>query len=148
MNGQQRRKAKIGVVIGAFYQDITTKIDNLVQNYLQTNPDLEIVIYKVPGAVEIPLVTKKLALKDDIHAVIMIGVIIRGDTSHYDYVCQQVSFGCQSIALDLLKPIIFGVLTCENEQQVHDRLGGKAGNKVTEAFDTALHMIELCKSLS
>ena len=104
-------------------------------------------IYKVPGVVEIPIIAKKLALKGKFDAIITLGAVIRGETTHYDQVCDQVSYGCQKIALDQNIPVIFGVLTCENDEQAFDRIGGKMGNKPKEMIDVAVTMIDLMKQI-
>lgn len=102
----------------------------------------------VPGAVEIPIVAQKFASLGKIAAVICLGAVIRGETTHYDYVCQQVSYGCQRIALDTGKPIIFGVLTTEDEQQALDRVGGKMGHKGREAADCAYEMVSVLHQIA
>lgn len=99
----------------------------------------------VPGAVEIPLIAQQFARRADIGAVICLGAVIRGETTHYDYVCQQVSYGCQKVALTYDKPIIFGVLTTENDEQAWDRVGGNHGHKGRDAADAALEMIEVMR---
>ena len=106
-----------------------------------------ITVVKVPGAVEIPLVAQLLAKKKKYQAIICLGAVIRGETSHYDYVCQQVSQGCQRVMLDFSLPVIFGILTTENEQQAEDRAGGKEGNKGADVADAALQMVEIVASL-
>ncbi len=100
----------------------------------------DITLVEVPGAVEIPLIAKKLAKKNQYAAIIALGAVIRGETTHYDYVCQQVSDGCQRVTLEYETPVIFGVLTTENEEQAWDRLGGKHGHKGVDAVDCALAM--------
>ena len=137
---------KIAIVISEFNHQITSLMEKLVREYL-TKLSISPFIYNVPGAIELPIVAKKLALKGDFNAIIVLGAVIRGDTSHYDYVCSQVSYGCQKIALEQMVPIIFGVLTCENEAQAFDRLGGKMGNKAKEAVDTAITMIDLMRDI-
>ncbi len=96
----------------------------------------------VPGAIEIPLVAQHYAQKG-YAAVICLGAVIRGETTHYDYVCQQVSYGCQRVALDFNIPVIFGILTTENDQQALDRIGGVHGHKGRDAADTAVQMLTL-----
>jgi 6,7-dimethyl-8-ribityllumazine synthase len=93
--------------------------------------------------VEIPLVAQSLAKTGRFAAIICLGAVIRGETGHYDYVCGQVSDGCQRVALDNDLPIIFGVLTTDNEEQALDRVGGRHGHKGREAADTAVTMISL-----
>lgn len=103
--------------------------------------------FSVPGAVEIPLIAKKLALKGLYHAIITLGAVIRGETTHYDYVCQQVSYGVQQVALEHQIPVIFGVLTTENGDQARDRVGGNHGHKGVDAADAALEMIQLINTI-
>ena len=96
----------------------------------------------VPGAFEIPLLAQSLLHKVD--GVIALGAVIRGETSHYDYVCQAVERGCSQVALEFKKPVGFGVLTTENEDQAMARTDGRHGNKGAE---TALAVLELCNLL-
>ena len=100
----------------------------------------DITLVEVPGAIEIPLIAKRLAKKNKYAAIIALGAVIRGETTHYDYVCQQVSDGCQRVMLEFEVPVIFGVLTTENEEQAWDRLGGKHGHKGVDAVDCAIAM--------
>jgi 6,7-dimethyl-8-ribityllumazine synthase len=101
----------------------------------------------VPGAVEIPLVAQRLAAQKKYDAIICLGAVIRGETTHYDYVCEQVSQGCQHVALRYDVPVIFGVLTTENEAQALDRLGGSKGHKGRDAADAAYEMISVMRQL-
>lgn len=137
---------KIALVVSSYNEQITKIMEESATARLK-ELNVKINVFKVPGAVELPIITKKLALKNKFEAVVVLGAVIRGDTDHYDYVCQQVSYGCQKIALETLITIIFGVLTCENELQALDRLGGKEGNKAIEAVDSAVKMIDLLRSL-
>jgi 6,7-dimethyl-8-ribityllumazine synthase len=100
--------------------------------------DEDLVAVRVPGAVEVPLLAQALADRDDIDAVVALGCVIRGSTSHYDYVCQMVASGVARITLDASKPVIFGVLTTETLEQAFDRAGGKLGNKGAEAAVAAI----------
>jgi 6,7-dimethyl-8-ribityllumazine synthase len=100
--------------------------------------DDDVVVVRVPGAVEVPLLAQALADRDDIDAVVALGCVIRGSTSHYDHVCQIVASGVARIALDASKPVIFGVLTTETLEQAFDRAGGKLGNKGAEAATAAI----------
>ncbi len=101
----------------------------------------------VPGAVELPLVAKRLAKKQSYAAIICLGAVIRGETSHYDYVCQAVTDGCMTVSLDHELPVIFGVLTTENAEQARDRIGGAHGHKGRDAVDTAIHMVHALKQI-
>lgn len=109
--------------------------------------DLEKVdIYWVPGAFEIPLIAKKVAKSEKYDAVICLGAVIRGATSHYEYVSGEVSKGIATVALETEKPVIFGVLTTENIEQAIERAGTKAGNKGYEAAVSAIEMANLIGS--
>ncbi len=100
--------------------------------------DDDLVVVRVPGAVEVPLLAQALADRDDIDAVVALGCVMRGSTSHYDVVCSMVASGVTRVTLDAAKPVIFGVLTTENLEQAFDRAGGKLGNKGAEAAVAAI----------
>lgn len=102
----------------------------------------------VPGAQEIPLTAKKLAFSKKYDAVVCLGAIIRGATTHFDYVASSASSGISQVALDSGVPIIFGVLTLESIEQGLERAGSKAGNKGFESIETAIEMVDLLRQLS
>jgi 6,7-dimethyl-8-ribityllumazine synthase len=136
------KKNKFAIVVSRFNEEIT---NGLLQGAIERFSELnihahELTIIKVPGAVEIPLIAKLLAKKNLYQAIICLGAVIRGETTHYDYVCDQVSQGCQRIMLEHEVPVVFGVLTTENEAQALDRIGGKHGHKGKEAVDAAIEM--------
>jgi 6,7-dimethyl-8-ribityllumazine synthase len=110
-------------------------------------PDSQITLVKVPGAFEIPLAAAKLAAKNDIDAVICLGTVIRGATSHYDHVCAEVSKGVASVGLQSGKPVIFGVLTTDTIEQAVERAGTKSGNKGWDAAVSALEMLSLLQQI-
>ena len=119
----------IGIVISDFNETITSKLlEGCVKKLQAHAPNAQIEIVHVPGAVEIPLVLQEMA-EQEFDALIALGAVVRGDTSHYDYVCEQVSRGCQQIMLEYSLPVIFGVLTTDNDEQALDRVGGKHGHK-------------------
>ena len=135
---------KYAIVVARFNHFIT---DRLVEGCLDTLKrhevkDEEIDLVRVPGAFEIPLAAKKLAHKD-YDAVICLGAVIRGDTSHYDYVCSEVSKGIANVSLESGKPIIFGVVTTDTIEQAVQRAGTKAGNKGSDAAISAIEMANL-----
>ncbi|MFI4919131.1 MAG: 6,7-dimethyl-8-ribityllumazine synthase [Legionellales bacterium] len=132
----------IALVVSTFNSSITNALkDGALQRLAEFGfASSDITLVEVPGAVEIPFVANLLAKKNQVQVVVALGAIIRGETSHYDYVCDQVSQGCQRVMLDHDLPVIFGVLTTENEEQAWDRLGGKHGHKGREAIDCALMM--------
>ncbi len=139
----------IAVIVSTFNEPITTA---LKEGALQRLTELgfrskDITVVEVPGAVEIPLVANILAKKNQVQVVIALGAVIRGETSHYDYVCEQVSQGCQRVMLDHGLPVIFGILTTENEEQAWDRLGGNHGHKGREAADCAVIMHSIKQQL-
>lgn len=101
----------------------------------------------VPGAVEIPVVAFYLARSKKYDAIITLGSVIRGETDHYDYVCESVTYGCQNIAIKYGIPVIFGVLTTNNEEQALARAGGAHSHKGIECADAALEMIEVIHSI-
>src|SRR6202140_5778653 len=111
-----------------------------------TKADIEIV--EVPGAFELPLVSKKLASKAKYDALIAIGCVIRGETSHYDYVCSETARGLQLAQMDTGVPIIFCVLTCETQEQAMARAGGAHGNKGLDSGMAAIEMARLSEKLS
>jgi len=110
-------------------------------------PSDQITVAWVPGSVEIPLIAQQFAKSRDFDAIIALGAVIRGETGHYDYVCEQVSQGCQKVAMEYDIPVIFGVLTTENKVQALDRVGGNHGHKGRESADAAFQMVSLMKSL-
>ena len=133
---------KVAIVVSRFNDFITNRLidgakDTLVRHGVE---DSNIDVAYVPGAFEIPLVSKKLAQKGEYDAVITLGCVIRGATSHYDYVCNEVAKGV-SKANDVSDiPVIFGVLTTESIEQAVERAGTKAGNKGAEAAVSAIEM--------
>lgn len=135
----------IAIIVSRFNQNVTQRLLQGAQERLQeagiAAADLHIAW--VPGAVELPLAAQQFAKQEDCVAIICLGAVIRGETDHYDYVCQQVSYGCQRVALDYDIPVIFGVLTTQNEEQALARTGGASGHKGREAAEAALEMIAL-----
>ncbi|RDI42576.1 6,7-dimethyl-8-ribityllumazine synthase [Aquicella lusitana] len=142
-------KNKFAIVVSQYNQSITDKLLEGALSGLKAqgiNQD-SITVISVPGAVEIPLPAQLLAKSKKYAAIICLGCVIRGDTDHYDYVCEQVSQGCQRVMLDYEIPVIFGVLTTNNMQQAEDRVGGKIGHKGVEAADAAIQMVNLMQSI-
>ncbi|WP_105326255.1 6,7-dimethyl-8-ribityllumazine synthase [Acidaminococcus provencensis] len=133
---------KFGIVVARFNELITSKLlsgaeDTLVRHGVAED---DITVAWVPGAFEIPLVAKKMAQSGKYDGIICLGAVIRGATSHYDYVCSEVSKGIALVNMETGVPTGFGVLTTENIEQAVERAGTKAGNK---GSDTALSMIEM-----
>ena len=102
----------------------------------------------VPGAVEIPVASQRFAELEHISAVICLGAVIKGETNHYEYVCEQANYGCQRLALDTKKPIVFGVLTTLNKAQAQDRIGGKHGHYGRFSADTAYEMVSVLRQIA
>lgn len=140
---------KFGIVVARFNEFITSKLlggalDGLKRHGAdETNID----VAWVPGAYEIPLVAKKMAESNRYDAVICLGAVIRGSTSHYDYVCNEVSKGVAQVGMNSNVPTIFGVVTTENIEQAIERAGTKVGNKGYDSAMAAMEMANLLKNL-
>lgn len=139
---------RIGVVTAKFNSEITLELEKGALAALKKAGlnDNEIRVVRVPGAVEIPLAAKAL-LDKGYDGVVTLGAVIRGDTAHFDYVCQSVERGVTHLMLEYGKPVGFGVLTTENEEQAWDRTTGSHGNKGGEAAETVLEMLKLLKEI-
>jgi 6,7-dimethyl-8-ribityllumazine synthase len=138
---------KIGVVTSRFNEDITFALEKGALDFLsEVEGEIEVLSVRVPGAVEIPLACQAL-LESGCHGVVALGAVVRGETSHYDYVCSSVERGVTELMLKTGKPVGFGVLTTENEEQAMDRAGGKHGNKGQEAAQVVLEMIGLLEEI-
>ena len=140
---------KFGIVAGRFNEFITSKLVGGAMDALKRHGVSEnnIDIAWVPGAFEIPLVAKKLAKLKKYDAVITLGAVIRGSTTHYDYVCNEVAKGVATISMQEELPIIFGVLNTENIEQAIERAGTKSGNKGYEAAVAAIEMANLLNNI-
>jgi 6,7-dimethyl-8-ribityllumazine synthase len=138
---------KIGVVTSRFNNEITDQLEKGALDYLDSlSEEFEILAVRVPGAVEIPLACQAL-FQQGCAGVVALGAVIRGDTSHYDVVCNSVERGVTALMLQFSKPIGFGVLTTENEEQALQRAGGKLGNKGQEAAQVVVEMLGLLEDL-
>ena len=140
---------KVGIVCARFNEFIVSKLlsgceDVLLRHGIQ--PD-DIAVAWVPGAFEIPLIASKMAKSGKYDAVIALGAVIRGSTSHYDYVCNEVSKGIAAVSLESGVPVLFGVLTTENIEQAIERAGTKAGNKGADCAQGAIEMVNLIRAL-
>lgn len=136
---------RIAVVCSEFNASITQKLfDGCIARLMELGVSMhEPDAVWVPGAIELPIVAQHFAQLPVYDAVICLGAVIRGETSHYDSVCESVTYGCQRVSLDYNKPIIFGVLTTENSDQAQARVGGSHGHKGCDAADTAVRMVNL-----
>ena len=140
---------RVGIVAARFNEFITSKLlsgalDGLVRHDVQEE---DIHVAWVPGAFEIPLIASKMAKSGKYDAVICLGAVIRGSTSHYDYVCNEVSKGIAAVGLDSGIPVLFGVLTTENIEQASERAGTKAGNKGYDCALSAIEMVNLIREI-
>ena len=140
---------KVALVAARFNEFITSKLvsgamDGLLRHNVK-NENVEIAW--VPGAFEIPLIASKMAKTGRYAAVICLGAVIRGTTSHYDYVCSEVSKGIAAVSLNSSIPVMFGVLTTDNIEQAIERAGTKAGNKGYDCALGAIEMVNLIKEI-
>ena len=144
------RDIKIGIVAARFNEFIVTKLlsgcqDGLLRHGVR---DEDIAVAWVPGAFEIPLAAQAMAKSGKYDAVIALGAVIRGATSHYDYVCAEVSKGVAQAALSTGVPVLFGVLTTDTIEQAIERAGTKAGNKGAECAQGAIEMVNLLRDMA
>ena len=140
---------KIGIVAARFNEFITSKllsgaVDTLIRHDVKEE---NIHVAWVPGAFEIPLIASKMAKSGKYDAVICLGAIIRGSTSHYDLVCNEAAKGIAQVSLQSEIPVMFGVITTENIEQAIERAGSKAGNKGSECAEGAIEMINLIREI-
>ncbi len=141
---------KIAIVASRFNEFITNKLVGGAEDCLRRHnvEEEDITLAWVPGAFEIPLAAKKLAKSGKYDAVICVGAVIRGATSHYDYVCAEVSKGIASVSLETEIPVLFGVLTTDTIEQAIERAGTKAGNKGYDCAMSALELVQMLRKVS
>lgn len=140
---------KIGIVCARFNEFITSRLLGGALDGLKRRgvDDDDVSVAWVPGAFEMPIVAKRMAKSGKYDAVICLGAVIRGSTSHYDYVCSEVSKGIAAVELETGVPVMFGVLTTENIEQAIERAGSKAGNKGSECAEGAIEMVNLLREI-
>lgn len=140
----------IAIVISKFNENITQKLhDGAIARLCDLGfPEENVTVAWVPGAVEIPITAQRFADTGYYDVIICFGAVIYGETKHFEYVCKQVSEGCQRVALDHNIPVIFGVLTTDNMQQAEARVGGAKGNMGQSCVDTAVEMISVLNQIS
>lgn len=150
MENSSFRSFNVGIVISRFNAEITQKLhDGAIERLTELGfPSEKIHVVWVPGAIEIPLTAQRLARTEKYEAIICLGAVIYGETRHFDYVCEQVSQGCQSVALAEDIPVIFGVLTTNNMEQARDRVGGAKGHMGKEAVNAAVEMVSVLSQIS
>ncbi len=140
---------KVGIVVSRFNEIIVNKllggaVDGLVRHGVEED---NITAAWVPGAFEIPVVAAKMASSGKYDAVICVGAVIRGDTTHYDYVCNEVSKGIAQVGMSTGVPVLFGVITTENIEQAIARAGSKSGNKGYDCALSAIEMVNLMEQM-
>ena len=140
---------RIGIVAGRFNEFITSKLLGGALDAFKRHGGNEanVDLAWVPGAFEIPLIAKKMADSGKYDAIICLGAIIRGSTSHYDLVCNEAAKGIAHVSLNSDIPVMFGVITTENIEQAIERAGSKAGNKGSECAEGAIEMINLIREI-
>ena len=135
----------LAIVVSRFNDSITAKLlagaQEAVRRYGVDGHD----VFWVPGSFEIPVVAKRLAGSGRYHAIVCLGAVIRHETAHFEYVAGQAAEGIQRVALDTGVPCMFGVLTCDTDEQALDRAGGKHGNKGFEAVEAAIRVANLLR---
>ena len=141
---------KVGIVAARFNEFITSKLLSGALDCLNREnvEESDIEVAWVPGAFEIPLIASRMAASGRYDAVICLGAVIRGNTSHYDYVCSEVSKGIAHVSLSSGIPVMFGVLTTDNIEQAIERAGTKAGNKGAECAHGAIEMVNLMREMA
>jgi len=145
----RQEKFNIAIIISRFNEDITKKLhEGAIERLKELEYDIsKTTIVWVPGAIEIPITAKRLAKTGRYQAIICLGAVILGETRHFEYVCQQVSHGCQQVALTHDIPVIFGVLTTETEEQAYERAGGTKGHIGRTMVDTAMELITTLENI-
>lgn len=143
------REIRIGIIAARFNEFITSRLVGGALDGLRRHDVGEdsIDVAWVPGAFEIPLIAKKMAKSGKYDAVICLGAVIRGSTSHYDYVCNEVSKGIAAVSMETEVPVMFGVVTTENIEQAIERAGTKAGNKGYDCALGAIEMVNLIRTM-
>ena len=142
-------KLRIAIIAARFNDFIVDRLISGAMDYLTRHgmdPDHAVII-RVPGAFELPVVCKKVAESRKFDGIVALGAVIRGSTSHYDYVCNEVSKGIAAVSLESGVPVLFGVLTTENIEQAIERAGTKAGNKGYDCAVSAIEMVNLLHEL-
>ncbi len=140
---------RVGIVVSRWHDDVTSSLLEGALDALRgagVGED-DITVARVPGAFELPLACEALAARGDLHAIVALGAVIRGETSHYDYVCEAAEQGVVAVGLQHRLPVLFGVLTCDTLEQALDRAGGSHGNKGADVALDALRMADLLQRI-
>ena len=140
---------KVGIVVSRFNEFLTSKLLGGAEDTLRRHSvaDEDITVAWVPGAFELPFIAKKMAESKKYDAIIALGVVIRGSTSHYDYVCNEAAKGIAQASMSTGVPVTFSVVTTENIEQAIERAGTKAGNKGADGAMTAIELVNLLKNI-
>jgi 6,7-dimethyl-8-ribityllumazine synthase len=140
---------RVGVVCSRFNGEVTSKLlDGALAALREAGVrERDVVVVHVPGAFELPLAARRLAKARKLDAVVALGAVIRGETDHYDYVCGAAQQGILGVGLELDLPVLFGVLTCETDEQASDRAGGSHGNKGADVAVAAVRLARLFRRL-
>jgi 6,7-dimethyl-8-ribityllumazine synthase len=140
---------RFAIVVSRFNDGVTRRLLSGALDAFRGHgvADDQVTVYWVPGSFEIPLVAERLAFSGQVAAVCCLGAVIRGETTHHEYINQQVAAGLMRTSQASGVPVLFGVLTCDTLEQALDRAGGKAGNKGTEAALASLEMVSLLRQL-
>lgn len=143
------KNARFAIAVASWNSEITFALRDGALEVLheQGFTDADIDVFYVPGAVELTFAASQLIEASQYDAVIVFGCVIRGDTPHFDYVCQSVTQGVTALNADCDTPVIFGLLTVENEQQAYERIGGVHGHKGREAAEAAIHMVDFARKI-
>lgn len=137
---------KIAVVTSRFNEEVTLKLQEAALDFLEEF-GADVLSVNVPGAIEIPITIQALFESHKVDGAVALGAVIRGDTTHYEEVCRSVERACTTLMIDYKKPIGFGLLTTENEEQAFARAGGEHGNKGRDASQAVVEMIGLLKEI-
>jgi 6,7-dimethyl-8-ribityllumazine synthase len=138
---------RFAIVAARFNNDVTEPLCAGAEKMLRDHGAADVHVAWVPGAFELPLVAKRFAQSGVVDAVVCIGAVIRGETPHFEYVAGECAAGVTRASLDTGVPIAFGVLTVEDREQAHERIGGREGHKGEEAAATAIEMVSLLRNL-
>jgi 6,7-dimethyl-8-ribityllumazine synthase len=138
---------RFAIVAARFNRDVTEPLCTGAEKTLRDHGAADVHVAWVPGAFELPLVAKRFAQSGAVDAVVCIGAVIRGETAHFEYVAGECAAGITRASLDTGVPVVFGVLTVDDREQAHARIGGAEGHKGEEAAATAIEMVSLLRSL-
>lgn len=135
---------KIALVVSKFYPDLSAQlVEGATNKFLEFGGEPQnLKRFDVPGSFEIPQVAQKLVESNQFQAIVCLGLVIRGETAHFDYICENVTRGVGDVVQDADIPVIFGVLTTNNREQAQERLGGSKGHKGEQAMEAALEMMK------